>query len=170
MGAEMSIKAMRQALEALETHASIGIKADKAITALQQAISAAEKQELVILAEEQEPVTLKVNGIPPFKNPPNDVIDAAFHVSDWAHRNNWKNWRIGYCCSVDCTTTPHPKPEQESDDLTIAYMSGFHDGKNKWVGLTEEEITEIRLKSFDSIATNRAVYEAIEAKLRKKNT
>jgi hypothetical protein len=37
---------------------------------------------------EQEPVTLKVNGIPPFKNPPNDVIDAAFHVSDWAHRNN----------------------------------------------------------------------------------
>jgi hypothetical protein len=104
--------------------------------------------------------------------------------------------------------------EQEPDDLTIAYMAGLYDGKNKdapqpkpeqepvawmdeygdvlsasvvdgsglrniplytappkreWVGLTEEEITEIRLKSFDSIATNRAVYEAIEAKLREKN-
>ena len=104
------------------------------------------------------------------------------------------------------------QPEQEPDDLTIAYMTGFHAGKNtpqrkpeqepvawmdecgdvlsasvvdgsglrniplyaipprrEWVGLTDEEITEIRLKSFDSIATNRAVYEAIEAKLREKN-
>ena len=55
---------------------------------------------------EQEPVTLKVNGIPPFKNPPGDVIDSAFHVSDWAHRNNWVKWRIGDCCSVDFTTPP----------------------------------------------------------------
>ena len=39
-----------------------------------------------------------------------------------------------------------------------------------WVGLTDEEIAEIRLKSFDSIATNRKVYEAIEAKLKEKNT
>ena len=61
--------------------------------------------------------------------------------------------------------------KQEPDELTIAYMSGFFDGKKKreWVGLTDEEITEIRLKSFDSIATNRQVYEAIEAKLREKN-
>ena len=143
MGAEMSIKAMRQALEALETHASIGIKADKAITALQQAISAAEKQELVILAEEQEPVTLKVNGIPPFKNPPNDVIDAAFHVSDWAHRNNWKNWRIGYCCSVDCTAPP----------------------KREWVGLTDEEKHDCYLR----IDVWSRCVEMVEAKLKEKN-
>jgi hypothetical protein len=38
-----------------------------------------------------------------------------------------------------------------------------------WIGLTDAEITEIRLKSFDSIATNHAVYKAIEAKLREKN-
>ena len=143
MGAEMSIKAMRQALEALETHASIGIKADKAITALQQAIAAAEKKELVILAEEQEPVTLKVNGIPPFKNPPNDVIDAAFHVSDWAHRNNWKNWRIGYCCSVDCTAPP----------------------KREWVGLTDEEKHDCYLR----IDVWSRCVEMIEAKLKEKN-
>ena len=40
------------------------------------------------------------------------------------------------------------QPEQEPDDLTIAYMSGFHDGKNKdapqrtWVGLTDKEMEE----------------------------
>lgn len=39
-----------------------------------------------------------------------------------------------------------------------------------WVGLTDEEIAEIRLKSFDSIATNNAVVKAIEAKLKEKNT
>lgn len=143
MGAEMSIKAMRQALEALEIHATIGIKADKAITALQQAISAAEKQELVILAAEQEPVTLKVNGIPPFKNPPNDVIDAAFHVSDWADRNNWKNWRIGYCCSVDCTAPP----------------------KREWVGLTDEEKHDCYLR----IDIWSRCVEMVEAKLKEKN-
>jgi hypothetical protein len=32
--------------------------------------------------------------------------------------------------------------KQEPDDLTIAYMSGFHDGKKKreWVGLTVDEM------------------------------
>jgi len=45
MGAEMSIEAMKQALDALETHAAIGVRADKAIAALQQAIAEAEKQE-----------------------------------------------------------------------------------------------------------------------------
>jgi hypothetical protein len=43
------------------------------------------------------------------------------------------------------------------------------DKQRPWVGLTDEEIAEIRLKSFDSIATNRKVYEAIEAKLKEKN-
>jgi hypothetical protein len=38
-----------------------------------------------------------------------------------------------------------------------------------WVGLTDEEITEIRLKMFDAFATNYEAYRAIEAKLREKN-
>jgi hypothetical protein len=45
MGAEMSIEVMKQALEALETHAAIGVRADKAITILQEAIEEAEKQQ-----------------------------------------------------------------------------------------------------------------------------
>ena len=31
------------------------------------------------------------------------------------------------------------QPEQESDDLTIAYMSGFHDGKNKYAPQPEQK-------------------------------
>lgn len=38
-----------------------------------------------------------------------------------------------------------------------------------WVGLTEEELTEIRQKTFDSVATNHEVYRVIEAKLKEKN-
>ena len=39
-----------------------------------------------------------------------------------------------------------------------------------WRGLTEEEISEIRLTTFDAVATNYEVYRAIEAKLKEKNT
>jgi len=42
--------------------------------------------------------------------------------------------------------------------------------QHAWVGLTDEEITEIRLKMFDVVATNYEAYRAIEAKLREKNT
>ena len=38
-----------------------------------------------------------------------------------------------------------------------------------WVGLTDEEITELRLKALDAVATNHEVYRAIEAKLKEKN-
>jgi hypothetical protein len=46
-GFGMSIETMRQALDALEAHADIGIKSDKTITALRTAIEQAEKQEPV---------------------------------------------------------------------------------------------------------------------------
>jgi hypothetical protein len=52
--------------------------------------------------------------------------------------------------------------KQEPDDLTIAYMSGFHDGKKKreWVGLTDEDLRQIIL----------AAVGVAEAKLKEKNT
>ena len=96
---------------------------------------------------EQEPVTLQINGIPPFKNPPNDVIDAAFHVSKWAQRNNWTKWRIGYCCSVDYTTPP----------------------QREWVGLTEEEVDECYYWKDRQWTTDELVRH-VEAKLKEKNT
>ena len=50
-------------------------------------------------------------------------------------------------------------------DLAAALME-----PKPWVGLTDEEITEIRLKMFDVVATNYEAYRAIEAKLKEKNT
>jgi hypothetical protein len=41
--------------------------------------------------------------------------------------------------------------------------------KREWQGLTDEEIKELRLKTFDAVATNHEVYRAIEAKLKEKN-
>ena len=69
--------------------------------------------------------------------------------------------------------------DQESDDLTIAYMSGFHDGKNKdapqreWVGLTEEDKNNCLVSAdpCECLAKSEAhqLMEDVEAKLREKN-
>jgi len=77
---------------------------------------------------DQEPVTLQINSIPPFKNPPNDVIDAAFHVSDWAQRNNWTKWRIGKCCSVDYTAPPQRKPltDEQIEKMIVANLETWN--------------------------------------------
>ena len=67
---------------------------------------------------------------------------------------------------------PHPtdpeklilrKPSRKLDDDDI------QDYVRPWVGLTDEEIAEIRLKTFDAVATNHEVYRAIEAKIKEKN-
>ena len=65
--------------------------------------------------------------------------------------------------------------KQEQDDLTIAYMSGFYDGKKKreWVGLTDEEVG--RLTVFDGLHHVELPIladfaRAIESKLKDKNT
>jgi hypothetical protein len=52
--------------------------------------------------------------------------------------------------------------KQDDDDI--------QDYVRPWVGLTDEEIEEIRLKTFDAVATNHEVYRTIEAKLKEKNT
>ena len=55
------------------------------------------------------------------------------------------------------------RDKEDEDDDTQVY-------KKPWVGLTDEEIHEIRLKTLDSVATNYEAYRAIEAKLKEKNT
>jgi hypothetical protein len=62
--------------------------------------------------------------------------------------------------------------KQEPDELTIAYMSGFFDGKKnrKWVPLTDDQIKEIvgpyggPIKGY-----TRELFDKIDAKLREKN-
>ena len=68
-------------------------------------------------------------------------------------------------------TTP-PQQKHEPDDLTIAYMSGVHDGKKQrtWVGLTDEEVTSSH--SY-SVTRDKGCFHAgakwAEAKLKEKN-
>jgi hypothetical protein len=63
--------------------------------------------------------------------------------------------------------------KQEPDDLTIAYMSGLHDGKKKrtWIGLTDEEIKAAWrvVETSDFYDCVVPLSRAIEAKLKEKN-
>ena len=55
----------------------------------------------------------------------------------------------------------------------IQYAQGipfFIPPQRPCVELTDEEIIEIRQKTFDAVATNYEVYRAIEAKLKEKNS
>ena len=70
------------------------------------------------------------------------------------------------------------KPMSEKSRVmlkNVREMKTIHDGavttpsQREWVGLTDEELTEIRQKTFDSVATNHEVYRVIEAKLKEKN-
>jgi hypothetical protein len=56
------------------------------------------------------------------------------------------------------------------ENMTAPTGYFFQMPKREWVGLTDEEIHEIRLKTLDSVATNYEAYRAIEAKLKEKNT
>jgi hypothetical protein len=56
------------------------------------------------------------------------------------------------------------------DEFKAVLSTKLFKEKKEWVGLTDEEIHEIRLKTLDSVATNYEAYRAIEAKLKEKNT
>ena len=63
----------------------------------------------------------------------------------------------------------------QSDDLSIKSKKIDDDDDiqayvKPWVGLTDAEITELRLKTNDAIATNYEIYKAIEQALKDKNT
>ena len=67
--------------------------------------------------------------------------------------------------------------DKANDELTIAYMSGLHRGKElaqrTWVGLTYEDMVGLQKELFDKngemvLPTTLAM--AVEAKLKEKNT
>jgi len=73
----------------------------------------------------------------------------------------------GVCESVECCKQPAPvQGPDHGNELTIAYMSGLHDGKKKreWVSLTDEEVSQL----IGGMPHGKMV-RAIEAKLRSKN-
>ena len=86
------------------------------------------------------------------------------------------------CGRKDCPKSWPKADKQEPDDLTIAYMSGVYDGKNKyspqrqWVGIDQEEIKKASLKAgmqehyMDFHSGFIRFADEIEATLRSKNT
>jgi len=59
--------------------------------------------------------------------------------------------------------------EHQFQNVTDAELVPVYLHPKEWVGLTDAEITELRLKTLDVVATNHEVYRAIEAKLKEKN-
>ena len=70
-------------------------------------------------------------------------------------------------CSWEVGLNP---PTPRAKNITkMKELFGRNSFNREWVGLTDQEIAEIRLKTFDAVATNHEVYRAIEAKLKEKN-
>ena len=71
-------------------------------------------------------------------------------------------------CSWEVGLNP---PTPRAKNITkMKELFGRNSFNREWVGLTDQEIAEIRLKTFDAVATNHEVYRAIEAKLKEKNS
>ena len=73
---------------------------------------------------------------------------------------------------VKCLYDAIYQDQEGRDILVIPLLNAYamvHRAPRPWVGLTDEEITELRLETFDAWATNHEVYKLIEAKLREKN-
>ena len=71
----------------------------------------------------------------------------------------------GRAGDVPCVSIIKKLPDGKIEVVAVEYGP-----QRTWVGLTDEEVSEIRLKTFDAVATNHEVYRAIEAKLKEKNT
>lgn len=57
--------------------------------------------------------------------------------------------------------------KQSEHTATIAYMSGFYDGKkSRWIGLTDSEVQWI----YDHVRTHVGAIRMTEAKLKEKNS
>jgi hypothetical protein len=110
-----------------------------------------------------------------------EALKLALEFIERVNRDGWilADFEPEMYSTITAIKEALAQPEQEPDDLTIAYMSGFHDGKNKdapqreWVGLTYLEIDQIYCDCHDDDGRPLSIkkYErAIEAKLREKNT
>ena len=172
----MSIEAMKQALEALESWQKTCLdcgrgseelgRATQPITALRQAIAEAEKQ---------EPVA--------FRN-----TETGEFCTGWFLRKDWAKWQPLYAAPVHASDISQERVDETEkrehepwcDSVTKLLLSMPPQippcnckPKREWVGLTDEEIHEVVSKkwwdwedAFDIEGFSRA----IEAKLKEKNS
>jgi isopentenyl diphosphate isomerase/L-lactate dehydrogenase-like FMN-dependent dehydrogenase len=157
------IEAMKQALDALEAHADFGIKSDKAITSLRQAIAEAEKQEPEAPMPSNTRYTVEVEGqartywdnihdaITNAQRAVYASVDAITRAIDDLKAGRIAEWSYGFSAvriyPPHNYTTPQPQPKRE------------------WVGLTDEDDID-----WDGTGNLKQLVEAVEAKLKEKNT
>jgi hypothetical protein len=137
----MSIEAMKQALEALESVYGKGKKCNAAITSLRQAIQEEALRNVVRLgqeieaeAEKQEPVAMR--------------YDFDGYGYKYIDRGSGGDWQTRIKDAEPLYTHPQPKRE--------------------WVGLTHEE--KQKFLGGDAYGATLHDINAIEAKLKEKNT
>jgi len=119
----MEREALKLALEALEAMQSYAAAERKGLRICDEAITAIKE---ALAQPAQEPVAY----------PKGDVVGPCICGS----------WPGGTCLKCPLIAA---QPAQEPDALTIAYQSGFYDGKKaaqpaqerEWVGLTDEDCT-----------------------------
>jgi hypothetical protein len=175
----MSIEAMKQALEALESinelskppmNIPLAAEIDGAMDALRQAIEQAEQWDTSDMAYrpnglsvEQEPVAWLVRDyvdgfryVSSTENPSGTIAGLSEPLYTAPPKRPVKSFSGG----VPWYATDAPK--HEDDDI--------QEYKKPWVGLTDEEISNCWINPVASgTFTKRNVYEAIEAKLKEKN-
>jgi len=87
-----------------------------------------------------------------------DALEKLFGIPDMLTGENSGDvavWRLG--------------GSYRTQQAITAIKEALAQPEREWVGLTDDEIIEIRRKTFDAVATNYEVYRAIEAKLKEKN-
>ncbi len=189
----MSISAMKQALEALESWQKTCLdcgrgseelgRATQPIAALRQAIAEAEKQEPVAFYGDQPLYAKRVHAIDISQEPVDETAKREHEPVAWVHRFIEGGFSLGKK-PADLDRHPDrwqplyadPTPCKTCEALAMSVMADhvYHEQvcpKREWVGLTDEEIMEV----VDQITTYRGEYmvcvgNAIEARLKEKNT
>lgn len=109
-----------------------------------------------------EPV-LSRSGVPPFSEPPAEVLNAAKLISVWTAANNWRNWRIIDCCSEDYVKRLRDLSDEEIKDIANQedLVEGLADFAVEY-GADIDKATESAEK--DLIQFARAIIEAARGK------
>jgi hypothetical protein len=171
----MSIEAMKQALEALTAHADIGIKSDKAITALRAAIEQAEKQEPVawLYVNADMPTNRQLEWTEARQGYAGNWLKYPLYVAPPAAQKpvayRWKGELFTpneiEMLDVDDAVPLYQNPEPVECMCGICKL-----GKREWVGLTEADIRSIDTSEFWEDYTPMDFARVIETKLKELNT
>jgi len=189
-------EAMAMALDALETlMIERGSIYEKAIAALNARLTQPEQEPVAWWNNTGTHIDLNVSGrgTPLYTHPPQRVEQKMVMWPCLIDTADFSKGTVTVVMQCDdykvsagthwLSTNPPQRTEPEPDELNIAYMSGLYDGKKKrpWVGLTDEEVTEVYMAVEEEVSEHWnkggttmmfpiALYKAIEAKLKEKNT